>query len=462
MTRQANIVPHSAMCEESLIGSCIDGAFNDAVVDGVDTSWFNDLLHKHIWGMMERVSATGTKPDLLAMMTESKADKKFAELGGNAGTIAHIADAGFYGDWVRCADELRKQLKLRQYQSFGQDVMKLAAESDNADALADEIESQVMRLRRFKESKTTESRQQSLNEIMEQMDEIHRGVGLNGLPTGWKDLDDCLCGLRKGQLITIAARPAVGKSTLAANIAQFLAVEKNIPVGIFSLEMTQKEILRRMCAAESNVNLQDFDRHLYDEKQRVDAMARMAEVMPKLYSAPLHVTDRSDTTVNKLRAEARRMVRNQDVKLIIVDMLQLVKANNRGNRVMEVGEVSRNLKAAAMELDIPIIAVASCNRALDVDANRTPRLSDIRESGSIESDSDVVCFLHCEDYTIADRDRLFMQVHIAKNRSGRMGDFNIVFCRTFNRFEDYRLHPDLVEKWEMSDEEEEKPSWKKK
>ena len=121
---------------------------------------------------------------------------------------------------------------------------------------------------------------------------------------------------------------------------------------------------------------------------------------------------------------------------------------------MEVGEVSRNLKAAAMELNIPIIAVASCNRALDTDGNRMPRLSDIRESGSIESDSDVVCFLHCEDYTIADRDRLFMQVYVAKNRSGRMGDFNIVFCRTFNRFEDYRLHPDLYEKWEMSDEEE--------
>ena len=159
-------------------------------------------------------------------------------------------------------------------------------------------------------------------------------TGLNSLPSGWKGLDDILCGLRKGQLITIAARPAQGKSTYASNICQFFSCEKEIPVGMFSLEMTQKEILRRMCAASADVNLQDFGRHIYDENERLAAMSRMANVMPKLNDAPLHVTDRSDMTINKLRADARRMVRNQGAQFIIIDMLQLVKPSSRGNRVV--------------------------------------------------------------------------------------------------------------------------------
>ena len=261
-------------------------------------------------------------------------------------------------------------------------------------------------------------------------------------------------------MITIAARPAQGKSTYVSNICQFPSCEKEIPVGMFSLEMTHKKILRRMCAASAEVNLQDFDRHIYDENERLAAMSRMANVMPKLNDAPLHVTDRSDMTINKLRAEARRMARNQGVQLIVVEMLQLVRPNQRGNRVVEVGEVSRNLKAMAMELDIPVLAVAACNRSLETDGDRPPRLADIRESGSIESDSDVVLMLHVEDYSICDRDRLFMQCFVAKNRSGKMGKLNIVFCRTYNRYEDESLHPDLAEQYEMSDEEESKPRGK--
>ena len=215
-----------------------------------------------------------------------------------------------------------------------------------------------------------------------------------------------------------------------------------------------------MAAAASDTNLHDFDRHIYNEEERLAAMNRMAKVIPKLNEAPLHIVDRSDITINKLRAELRRMVRNQGVVLAVVDMLQLVRPSQRGNRVTEVGEISRNLKAAAMELSIPILAVCACNRALETDGDRPPRLADIRESGSIESDSDVVLMLHVEDYNISDRDRLFMQCYVAKNRSGRMGKFNTVFCKTYNRFEEARFHPDLVEQYEMSDEEESKPRGK--
>ena len=456
------IVPASAVCEEALLGCAIDGAFNDVVVDGVDGSWFNELLHKNVWSHMEKLSANGKEVNLLNLMNATKADPEFKEYGGSPVTLSHMVDQGpFAANWIAHVDELRGQLKRRQYQQFGGDVVRLAKEFENVDEFADEVESRVMQLRKFKEAKTTESRKESLAEIMAMMDEIHRGTGLNGLPSGWKDLDDMLCGLRKGQLITVAARPAIGKSTFCSDIGRYLSCEKGIPVGIFSLEMTQKEILRRMCAAESDVNLQDFDRHIYDENERLAAMTRMANAMPKLNEAPLHVTDRSDITINKLRAEARRMVRNQGVQFIIIDMLQLVKPSSRGNRVVEVGEVSRNLKAMAMELDIPVLAVAACNRALETDGDREPRLADIRESGSIESDSDVVLMLHVEDYNISDRDRLFMQCYVAKNRSGRMGKFNIVFCRTYNRFEDERCHPDLSHQYETKDEEESKPRGKR-
>jgi replicative DNA helicase len=277
---------------------------------------------------------------------------------------------------------------------------------------------------------------------------------LVGLPTGYDDLDKILCGLRGGQLICLASRPGLGKSAWAGNIATQLGYIRDIPVGVFSLEMQEDELNSRMLASISEVNLQAFVSKEYGPARRKEAMKSLAMNMPKLAKSPIYIESRTDTTINRIRAEARRMIRNHNVGLLIVDYLQLVggSGNRNGNRVTEVGQISRGLKSMAMELDIPVIALAQLNRQVENDGNRAPRLADLRESGAIEADSDVVMFIWVEDYDISDGGRLLTRIEVAKNRAGRCGSFHLVFNRDYSRFDDPRGHQDLIEKYELATE----------
>ena len=284
-------------------------------------------------------------------------------------------------------------------------------------------------------------------EVIDLLQAAHEGTGVVGLPTGYEDLDKILCGLRSGALYTLAARPGMGKSTLAMNIAETLSVKGQVPVAFFSLEMSEDELNQRMLGSYSGINLQRFINHDYDREERVRLLKDMAKKIPTLNAAPIHICPRTDITISQLRAEARRYVKNHGAKRGIVDYLQLVAGSkgSRGNRVQEVGEISRGLKKMALELDVPVIALAQLNRAIEQDGNRVPRLSDLRESGSIEADSDCVMFIHCENTSVYMDGRLLCQIVVSKNRSGRQGKFDIAFNRDFSRFEDWRTNQDLVD-----------------
>ena len=459
MTSRTNTVPHNVRVEEALLGCAVLGAYNDLCVQGVTRNWFNELLHKSVWDMMESVNG---EISLESLCVAAKTHKGFTECGGTPTTLVGMADeAPFADNWRTWLPELQKLLRLREYQQFGQDVVRLAGEVNNVDDFADDLESRVMQLRKFRETKTTADRKESFDRIQRNLEEAHLGTGINGLPTGLDDLDRALGGLRPGQLFTIASRPGMGKSTVAANICQYLAVDHQIPVAIFSLEMSDDELNARMSASLSDVNLHRFYSHEYDKAEREAAIKRMAENNPRLYGAPIMIEPRSDITINGIRAEARRMVHRNNVQLVIVDYLQLVGTNNRnGNRVNEVSIISRGLKSLAMELGIPVVACAQLNRQVENDGNRAPRLADLRESGSIESDSDIVGFIYCEDYNIVDGDRLLCRFAVRKNRSGRQGEFDLCFNRAFNRFEDWRQHQDLVAKRDLP-EEKPKKKWGK-
>ena len=358
MTHRHSIVPHNVRVEEALLGCAVLGAYNDLCVQGVTRNWFNELLHQATWDMME--AQVGKDPvSLESLSIAAKTDEAFKECGGTAFTLVGMADeAPFAGNWVTWLPVLQKHQQLRKYQQFGQDVVRLAGEADNVDDFADDLESKVMQLRKFRETKTTEERKESFDRIQRNLEEAHLGTGINGLPTGLNDLDYTLSGLRPGQLFTIASRPGMGKSTIVANIAQYLAVNHGVPVALFSLEMASDEINSKMAASMSDVNLHSFYSHQYSKEEREAAMKRMAENNPKLYGAPIMIEPRSDITINGIRAQARRMVHRHDVKLIIVDYLQLVGTSHRhGNRVVEVGQISRGLKSMAIELSVPVIAL---------------------------------------------------------------------------------------------------------
>jgi len=441
------MVPFDANAEKGLLGCCILGDYNNAVADGVTDDWFNELTNKAAWHLLGRVGEKGDVTEQL-VIAAANGDQAYLGNGGSLVDLVSMVDtapsAGNYGYWMK---PCREKLRLRRYYQLGLDMQQAVAKAEDVDVFADDAESRMFELRKFKEQDKGNARLESFSRIIDLLQAAHEGTGVIGLPTGYEDLDKILCGLRSGALYTLAARPGMGKSTLAMNIAETLSVKGQVPVAFFSLEMSADELNQRMLGSYSSINLQRFINHDYDKEERVRLLKEMAKKIPTLNAAPIHICPRTDITISQLRAEARRYVKNYGAKLVIVDYLQLVAGSkgSRGNRVAEVGEISRGLKKMALELDVPVIALAQLNRAIEQDGNRVPRLSDLRESGSIEADSDCVMFIHCENTSVYIDGRLLCQIVVSKNRSGRQGKFDIAFNRDFSRFEDWRTNQDLVD-----------------
>ena len=439
------MVPFDANAECGLLGCCVLGAYDDVVAAGVDDSWFKELIHKATWHLIGRVAEKGQVNET-SVSIASKSDAAFTDNGGDITDITKMVDAApTTANWSYWLDECREYMRLRCYFQIGLDIQQAATKVEDVESLADEAESRLFELRKFKNEAKGNQRQESFHRIIDLLQGAHEGTGVVGLPTGYEDLDKDLCGLRDGALYTLGARPGMGKSTLAMNIAESLAVKTKVPVAFFSLEMSEDELNQRMLGSYSSINLQRFINHDYDKEERVRLLKVIATKMPALNAAPIRIFPRTDITISRLRAEARRYVKN-GAKLVIVDYLQLVAGGKHGgNRVQEVGEISRGLKKMALELDVPVIALAQLNRSIEHDANRVPRLSDLRESGSIEADSDVVMFIHCENRSVNIDGRLLCQIVIRKNRNGRKGKFDIAFNRDFSRFEDWRNNQDLID-----------------
>ena len=460
------MVPFDANAERGLLGCCILGDYNNAVADGVTDEWFNELTHKAAWHLIGRVAEKGDVSEQ-SVVCAAPGDQTYLDNGGSVVGLTEMVDTaptvGNYHYWLK---PCRERLRLRRYVQLGLDMQQAAAKAEDVDTFADEAESRLFELRKFKEQDKGNQRLESFHRIIDLLQAAHEGTGVVGLPTGYEDLDKILCGLRGGALYTLAARPGMGKSTLAMNIAEWLAVGfpphtpgdsspvatkkirgEQTPVAFFSLEMSEDELNQRMLGSYSGINLQRFINHDYDKEERVRLLKEMAKKIPTLNAAPIHICPRTDISISQLRAEARRYVKNYGAKLVIVDYLQLVAGGkgSRGNRVQEVGEISRGLKKMALELDVPVIALAQLNRSIEHDGNRIPRLSDLRESGSIEADSDAVLFIHCSNSSVYIDGRLLCQIVVSKNRSGRQGKFDIAFHRDFSRFEDWRTNQDLVD-----------------
>ena len=441
------MVPFDANAEKGLLGSCILGDYSNAVADGVTDDWFNELVNKAAWHLIGRVADKGDVNEQ-SVITAANSDQSYKDNGGSLVDLADMVDtapvAGNYAYWMK---PCREKVRLRRYYQLGLEMQQAVAKAEDVDVFADEAESRMFELRKFKEQDKGNQRLESFNRIIDLLQAAHEGTGVIGLPTGYEDLDKILCGLRNGALYTLAARPGMGKSTIAMNIAESLAVQAKIPILFISAEMSEDELNQRMLGSYSSINLQRFINHDYDKEERLRLLKEIAKKIPPLNAAPIHICPRTDITISQLRAEARRYVKNHGAKLVIVDYLQLVAGgkSSRGNRVQEVGEVSRGLKKMALELDVPVIALAQLNRAIEQDGNRVPRLSDLRESGSLEADSDAVLFIHCANSSVYIDGRLLCQIVVSKNRNGRQGKFDIAFNRDFSRFEDWRTNQDLVE-----------------
>ena len=273
-----------------------------------------------------------------------------------------------------------------------------------------------------------------LNEAIEQIEEIeNQGTVLSGLPTHFVDLDNTLAGLQDGNLVIIAARPSMGKSSLALNIATNAAKE-NKTVAFFSLEMTKEELVQRVLFSEAKVASGDARKgQLGPEK-----WSRVVEAASKVNTMPLYFDDASVITVTDIRAKSRRLKASKNLDLIVVDYIQLMQGNSGDNRQQEIAEISRNLKGLARELKVPIIALSQLNRAAEAREDKRPRLGDLRESGAIEQDADIVMMIYRDDYYNPATERPGVaEINIVKNRSGSTGKVDLYFSKEYTQFTNY-------------------------
>ena len=416
------VPPHSTEAEESVIGALlIDRDAVIAVAEFLLPDDFYDRRLKDIYEACLDLYEERAPIDVLTVSESLKQKKVLKELGGSAfladlankvPTAAHVEH---YGRIVK--DQATKRSLLMAANKI---VDFSLDEALPANELLDKAESEIFSLSQKHISKSFTAVKDALAESFDRLDELHKqGEGLRGVPSGLKELDDVLAGMQKSNLLILAARPGVGKTSMALGVAQAVAVNYKRPVGYFSLEMSKEELVDRLLVAQADIDAW----RLKTGKLSEEDFTKLSDAMGVLAEAPLYIDDTPAVSILEMRTKARRLQVEHGLDLLIVDYLQLARSRNLENRVQEVQEISQGLKNLARELKIPVIALSQLSRSVEVREGKKPQLSDLRESGSIEQDADVVMFLYRED----DNNVENISLDIAKHRNGPLANIKLYF-----------------------------------
>jgi len=416
------VPPHSSEAEESVLGALfLDKDAIIAVAQFLHPEDFYDERHKEIYSSCVELYEERIPIDVLTVAERLKKKKVLKKVGG-ASLLAELANkvptAAHVEHYGRIVKESATKRSLMN--AAGRLVELSFDESLAADELLDKAESEVFSLTQSHLTDTFTPVKNALAESFDRLDELHKQAeGLRGVPTGFKDLDDCLAGMQRSNLLILASRPGVGKTSLALNIAQNLAVNYKRPVGFFSLEMSREELVDRLLVAQADIDAWRLKTGKLDE----DDFTKLSNAMGELAEAPLYIDDTPALSILEMRTKARRLQVEVGVELIIIDYLQLARARRLENRVQEVSEISQGMKNLARELKVPVLAISQLSRAVETRGTRRPQLADLRESGSIEQDADVVMFLWREDEEKTEN----VVLDIAKHRNGPLRSINLFF-----------------------------------
>lgn len=425
------IPPQNLEAEVSLLGSMlIEDDVLTNLADKITASDFYDKRHGTIFSAMLKLYEQHKPIDLLTLSSSLKDSGDLENVGGSSylteltNAVPTAAHAEHYGDLVAEKSLRRRLIKASE------DIVNLSF-SDNVISVQEILEEAEKRL--FSVSQKTlkqdlVSIEQILADGFDRLDELHKNKGrLRGIRTGWKDLDNMTAGLQRSDLIILAARPAMGKTTLVGNLIQNVAATEKQAVLFFSLEMSKDQLVDRMLASESGVDAWNIRTgNLTD-----DDFEKLGAAMGSLSEAPIYIDDTPGITVLEMRTKARREAQKHPLGLIVIDYLQLMSGSRGGgdfNRVQEVSEISRGLKLIARELNVPVIALSQLSRSVENRSPQIPQLADLRESGSIEQDADIVAFLYREDYYNPETDRQHIaDLILAKHRNGPTGRIELYF-----------------------------------
>lgn len=423
------IPPQNIDAEMSLLGAVlIDEETLADISEHVTPRDFYDKRHATIYDGMMRLYEKRKPVDLLTLTDELKRKKELEAVGGSAylteltNYVPTAAHAEAYAELVAQKAVRRRLIKASS------EISELGFnEETTTQELLEQAEAELFSVSDQSLKQDLVSLESILTESFDRMEELHRNKGsLRGIRTGYRDLDNMTAGLQRSDLIVLAARPAMGKTTLVTNLAYNVATIAKQPVLFFSLEMSKEQLVDRMLADASGVDSWNIRTgNLSDED-----FSKLSEAMGEMAEAPIYIDDTPGVSVLEMRTKARRAAHEQPLGLIIVDYLQLMQGSGRGdgNRVQEVSEISRGLKLLARELNVPVIALSQLSRTVESRSPQVPMLSDLRESGSIEQDADIVMFIYREEYYNPETDRKrITDLIIAKHRNGPVGKIELYF-----------------------------------
>jgi replicative DNA helicase len=438
--------PQSPEAETAVLGAMLlDRDATALAIELLDASCFYKDAHKKIYSAITKLFDENKAVDLVTVVEELKKTGALDTVGGPAylaniaSSVPTSANIAHYARIVKEKHVLRNLINA---------ATQIAAEcystSESADALVDKAEQIIFDIA----SKKVESRSVPLRDVIrssiETIDSLYqRKEHITGLATGFRDLDIRTAGLQRSDLVVVAGRPSMGKSALAACIIEHVGVVEKKPVAFFSLEMSKEQLVQRMLCSHARVDAHKVRTGFLSQAD----WPRLVTAAGKLSEAPIFIDDSPGISVMELRAKARRLKSQHDVQLIVLDYLQLMQGPARSdNRQQEISEISRSLKALARELNVPLIAISQLSRAVEQRSDHRPQLSDLRESGAIEQDADLVMLLLREEYyNPTEENKGVAEVIIAKQRNGPVGSLNLTFVSEYMRFENLvSRHDDFV------------------
>lgn len=438
------VLPNDLIAEQAILGSML--VDKDAVNSAVEVLKADDFYredNKEIYSAMLEVYGTGRQIDMITLKEQLKLRgtlEKVGDVSYIATLIDNVPTTSNVESYVKIVEEkstLRKLIKVAN------DIIKLGySQTEEVDTIIEQTEKKVFDVLQDRNSKGYESIKQVLITVFDELEDMYQNKRkMSGIESGFIDLDSKISGLNPSDLLIVAARPAMGKTAFVLNIATHVAKNVNVPVLMFSLEMSADQMVKRIVACEAEID----STKLKNADLNSEDWLKLGEASGKLSDIPLYIDDTPGLSSTELRAKCRKAKLEKGVGLIIIDYLQLMESKNKSSsRQQEISEISRSLKVLAKELKVPVIALSQLSRATESRTDHRPMLSDLRESGAIEQDADIVMFLHREDYYNPETEKKnIAEVILAKNRSGSIGTVELAWLGQYTKFANLYKGPEV-------------------
>ncbi|MBI2097198.1 MAG: replicative DNA helicase [Candidatus Sungbacteria bacterium] len=443
--QEGRMPPQSIDAEMSVLGALmLDREAIYRVADILSVRDFYKPAHQLIYECMLDLFKRNEPLDVLSVSTRLREKGILEDIGGSSYLTSLVNLVPTASHVFHYAKITNKKRVLRDLIDASYHIAELGyKEEDAVEDLLDQAEQRVFAISQSSLQQEFHSVKDALDDAWERIDKLHKGDGaMRGVPTGFPGLDNITSGLQKSDLIILASRPSLGKTSLALDIARHAATKAKVCVGLFSLEMSREQVVDRLIAAQAGIDLWRLRNGRLSSEGDDNDFVRIRDAMEELSQAPIFIDDAAMPTVMQIRTMSRRLQAERGLDLIIVDYLQLIKGHDRAeNRVQEVTEISRSLKALAKELNVPVLALSQLSRAVESRTDARPKLSDLRESGSLEQDADLVMFIYREDKAKKNSERRSIaDILIEKHRNGPVGNTELFFVEEQASFRSMAKH----------------------